>query len=138
LPCTTLLLTRTWGYTLKTDRWRRLGTLTDLEDAQRNVRGALRVGVWINIVGMLVALIGAEQIVGTLVAKVLYSQGFQPSVMVGTAGAAEVAQSQFRALDVFVVQANTNTLLSHFCSLAGSLWLTTKTPKLTRDVKGSY
>lgn len=64
--------------------------------------------------------------------------GFQPSVMVGTAGAAEVAQSQFRALDVFIVQANTNTLLSHFCSLAASLWLLERTPKLAKLAKGKY
>ena len=62
--------------------------------------------------------------------------GFQPSVMVGSTGAAEVAQAQFRALDVFIVQANTNTLLSHFCSLAASLWLLARTPKLAKLAKG--
>lgn len=56
--------------------------------------------------------------------------------MVGNAGAAEVAQAQFRALDVFIVQANTNTLLSHFCSLAASLWLLARTPKLAKLAKG--
>lgn len=64
--------------------------------------------------------------------------GFQPSVMVGSSGAAEVAQAQFRALDVFIVQANTNTLLSHFCSLAASLWLLARTPKLAKLAKGVY
>lgn len=58
--------------------------------------------------------------------------GFQPNVVMGSTGAAEVAQAQFRALDVFIVQANTNTLLSHFCSLAASLWLLARTPKLER------
>lgn len=53
-------------------------------------------------------------------------------------GAAEVAQAQFRALDVFIVQANTNTLLSHFCSLAASLWLLARTPKLEKLSKGVY
>lgn len=64
--------------------------------------------------------------------------GFQPSVMVGSAAAAEVAQAQFRALDVFIVQANTNTLLSHFCSLATSLWLLARTPKLKQLAKGVF
>ena len=63
--------------------------------------------------------------------------GFQPSLTVGNLGAAEAAQSQFRALDVFVVQANTNTLLSHFCSLAASLWLLTRLPKLAILAKGA-
>lgn len=62
--------------------------------------------------------------------------GFQPNVMVGSVGAAELAQSQFRALDVFIVQANTNTLLSHFCSLAATLWLLARTPKLAKLAKG--
>ncbi|CAM9349988.1 unnamed protein product [Hapterophycus canaliculatus] len=96
------------------------------------MRNSLKMGLYINVAGMLLALVGAEQIVGTLVAKVLYSQGFQPNVVMGTTGAAEVAQAQFRALDVFIVQANTNTLLSHFCSLAASLWLLARTPKLAR------
>lgn len=64
--------------------------------------------------------------------------GFQPSVMVGSAGMAEAAQAQFRALDVFIVQANTNTVLSHFCSLAASLWLLSRTPKLAKLAKGVY
>lgn len=39
------------------------------------MRNSLKMGLYINVAGMLLALIGAEQIVGTLVAKVLYSQG---------------------------------------------------------------
>lgn len=58
--------------------------------------------------------------------------------MVGTAGAVGVAQAQFRALDVFIVQANTNTVLSHFCSLAATLWLLQRTPKLAKLAKGVY
>lgn len=66
---------RTWGYTLKARGWRRLGTLGDLDEAQVRMRNSLKMGIYVNVVGMLLALIGAEQIVGTLVAKVLYSQG---------------------------------------------------------------
>lgn len=66
---------RTWGYTLKARGWRRLGTLSDLDEAQVRMRNSLKMGIYVNVVGMLLALIGAEQIVGTLVAKVLYSQG---------------------------------------------------------------
>lgn len=66
---------RTWGYTLKAKGWRQLGTLAELDDAQLRMRNSLKVGLYINVAGMLLALIGAEQIVGTLVAKVLYSQG---------------------------------------------------------------
>lgn len=66
---------RTWGYTLKARSWGKLGTLAEVDDAQLRMRNALKMGVYINVMGMLLALVGAEQIVGTLVAKVLYSQG---------------------------------------------------------------
>lgn len=46
-----------------------------MDEAQLRMRNSLKLGLYINVAGMLLALIGAEQIVGTLVAKVLYSQG---------------------------------------------------------------
>ena len=52
-----------------------MGTLAEVDDAQLRMRNSLKMGLYINVAGMLLALIGAEQIVGTLVAKVLYSQG---------------------------------------------------------------
>lgn len=60
---------------MKAKGWRQLGTLAELDDAQLRMRNSLKMGLYINVAGMLLALIGAEQIVGTLVAKVLYSQG---------------------------------------------------------------
>lgn len=51
-----------------------------MDDAQLRMRNSLRMGLYVNVAGMLLALIGAEQIVGTLVAKVLYSQGDDWSV----------------------------------------------------------
>lgn len=69
------LYNRTWGYTLKAKGWRRLGSMAEVDDAQVRMRNSLKLGLYINVAGMLLALIGAEQIVGTLVAKVLYSQG---------------------------------------------------------------
>mmetsp|Transcript_14108 Transcript_14108/g.42207 ORF Transcript_14108/g.42207 Transcript_14108/m.42207 type:complete len:97 (+) Transcript_14108:390-680(+) len=68
---------------------------------------------------MFATLFGAEQIVGTLVAKVLSFQG-----VTGPAAGAYVAPTAtLQALDIFIVQANTNTLLSHLCSLTITLWL---------------
>lgn len=49
--------------------------MAEVDDAQVRMRNSLKLGLYINVAGMLLALIGAEQIVGTLVAKVLYSQG---------------------------------------------------------------
>lgn len=49
--------------------------MAEVDEAQLRMRNSLKLGLYINVAGMLLALIGAEQIVGTLVAKVLYSQG---------------------------------------------------------------
>ncbi|CAM9294804.1 unnamed protein product, partial [Phaeothamnion confervicola] len=116
----------TYGYIVRARRWssRRLQLPQQpdkLPEIRRQTIRSLRVGVYINLLGMLVTLLGAEQIVGTLVAK-----GFQPfsgPVVAGSVGAAQLSASQFRALDIFIVQANTNTLLSHFAGLCNALFL---------------
>lgn len=62
-----------------------------MDDAQLRMRNSLKMGLYINVAGMLLALVGAEQIVGTLVAKVLYSQGEEGRVQgVGGGGRKEV------------------------------------------------
>ncbi|CAM9327147.1 unnamed protein product [Chrysoparadoxa australica] len=123
----------TWGNIVQARRWSSRRKPVEPEAARSKIRRSLRLGVWINMIGMLLALIGAEQIVGTLVAKVLYSQGFAPASgqFVSGAAAAEFSALQFRALDVFVVQANTNAILSHFSSLVGNLFLLSASHKDT-------
>jgi len=81
------------------------------------------VGCTINLVGMLATLLGAEQIVGALAIKVLTQSGIQVT------GYGQVPP-QLQPLDILIVQANTNTLLSHFCSLVGFLWMTRFIAKL--------
>jgi len=84
-------------------------------------RRTITIGVSLNLMGMLVTLIGAEQIVGLLAAKVLTMQGVFPGSGVGLAG---VTAQTIQPLDILIVQANTNTLLSHFFSLLSGLYLT--------------
>mmetsp|Transcript_21244 Transcript_21244/g.20401 ORF Transcript_21244/g.20401 Transcript_21244/m.20401 type:complete len:279 (-) Transcript_21244:648-1484(-) len=91
------------------------------------IRRAIKVGVTLNLMGMFVTLLGAEQIVGSLAAKVLTMQGVSPFGNVATMA---VATQTLQPLDILVVQANTNTLLSHFVSLASSLYLTRNVQKL--------
>jgi hypothetical protein len=91
------------------------------------IRRAIVIGATLNILGMLITLIGAEQIVGLLAAKVLTMQGISPfSGGMGAAGfgAAGLGAQAVQPLDVLIVQANTNTLLSHFLSLVCCLILT--------------
>lgn len=82
----------------------------------RDVTQSLRIGLIINLVGMLLTLMGAQAIVGTLLGKSLS----QPQ---GGAIFAERLTQYVQPLDIFVVQANTNTILAHFVGVVASLWL---------------
>ena len=77
-------------------------------DAGAKALGALGAGVFVNIAGLGLGMLGAEAIVGTLAAKAL-TQG--TALIVGAAAA------PIQPLDILVVQANTNALAAHFISL---------------------
>jgi hypothetical protein len=69
-----------------------------------------------NLVGMLLTLVGAEAISGTLLAKSLA----QPQALFGAA----VDVGKFiQPLDIFVVLANTHATVAHFVGIVGTLWL---------------
>ncbi|KOO29683.1 copper uptake transmembrane transporter [Chrysochromulina tobinii] len=97
---------------------RRLGRATPptAEDAAERAANIATVGTWLNIVGMVLCLLGAEAIVGTLAAKALQSTS-------GTAITGSFIPSPVQALDLLIVQANTNTLLAHFISLCANMRL---------------
>ncbi|KAH9300715.1 hypothetical protein KI387_012298, partial [Taxus chinensis] len=77
----------------------------------------LKNGILINIIGMGATVLGIQATIGVLVAKALtssvnpYYQGMSPGY------------SPVLALDVFLVQACANTILSHFLGLVFSLEL---------------
>lgn len=85
---------------------------------QLQVMELITRGILINIVGMASTLIGISTLVGLLVAKTLSNASVNPFMASAAAGYNPVL-----ALDVFLVQAATNTLLGHFLSLLCSLWL---------------
>lgn len=85
------------------------------------LRKSIGFGVTLNLVGMLTSLLSAEQIVGVLAIKVLTTSR--------TVTLLE-SSSLLQPLDILVVQANTNTLFSHFSSLAALLYLTKSLAKL--------
>ncbi|CAK9136470.1 unnamed protein product [Ilex paraguariensis] len=78
---------------------------------------SLKNGIILNLLGMGAAILGMQATVGILVAKALttsanpYYQGISPG------------SSPVLALDVFLVQASANTILSHFLGLVCSLEL---------------
>lgn len=102
----------TWGYTRISVR---LGkqAVAPKEAAQR-AAGALRKGLLLNLLGMGVSLLGAEAIIGTLTAKAL--------TQAATVAAGSVS-APVQALDLLIVQANTNTLAAHFCGVCATLRL---------------
>ncbi|MEC4983431.1 MAG: DUF3611 family protein [Oscillatoria sp. PMC 1068.18] len=74
----------------------------------------LRLGLIVNLVGMFLTLLGAEATVGIILGKALS----QPQ------GLTTYDPERFvRALDIFIVQANINTIAAHFAGIILSLLL---------------
>ena len=105
----------TWNMT-RAARRAYLGKM-ETEKVVPTFRRYSRISITISLLGMFLSLLGAEQIVGTLASKVLSSQGYVPVV---AAGVSQISQVQ--ALDIFLVQANTNAILAHFVPLTSFLW----------------
>jgi Protein of unknown function (DUF3611) len=87
---------------------RRLRNEVNEIKARSSLQDSFKFSIATGLIGMLITLMGAEQIVGTLASKVLSLQGIQP--ILGTLN----QQNTLQALDIFLVQANTNTLLALF------------------------
>ncbi|KAL6494696.1 hypothetical protein OROGR_031496 [Orobanche gracilis] len=89
----------------------------NLAPPRADVLKSLRNGIVVNLLGMAAAILGMQATVGLLVAKALtasgtpYYQGIPPG------------STPVLALDVFLVQASANTILSHFIGLACSMEL---------------
>jgi hypothetical protein len=107
-----------WTWATKRLSRRLLRKPTTRVQAANMLRKDIKVGTFINVLGMALALVGAEQIVGGLAIKVLTTTTSTPAVYQGAQ-----AVNLLQPLDILVVQANTNTLFSHFCSLVAYLWL---------------
>jgi hypothetical protein len=106
-----------WGY--KGFSKRLLRAEVDPTQLATQARRSLRLGITINLVGMALTLLSAEQIIGLLAAKSL-TMGLNPaSSGPYVAGLASTIQP----LDLLILQANTNTLLSLYVGLCTSLWL---------------
>ena len=80
----------------------------------------LQFGLMLNLGGMLLTLVGAYAIVGTLAARSIS----QPQTVV-----LSNPNSLISSLDMFAVQANINTIAGHFSGIASTLWLLNKINK---------
>ncbi len=84
----------------------------------------VRLGLVVHLVGILLTLIGAQAIVGILLTKSLTVSQIIPGTIT------QVDPSRvIQPLDIFVVQANTNTVSAHFAGLVGSIWLLNRITK---------
>ncbi|XP_076919482.1 protein TIC 21, chloroplastic-like [Bidens hawaiensis] len=106
-----------FGYIRLSDRLKKTANDPAKAPPRADVVKSLKNGIAVNLLGMGAAILGMQATVGLLVAKALttsanpYYQGISP----GT--------SPVLALDVFLVQASANTILSHFLGLVFSLEL---------------
>jgi hypothetical protein len=112
-----------WTWATRRLARRLLKKPTSRIQAAKMLRKDITIGVTINILGMLLTILGAEQIIGALAIKVLTTTNRPQVSLLDT-------NMGLQPLDILVVQANTNTLFSHFCSLVALLYLTTKVCKL--------
>ncbi|XP_057493691.1 protein TIC 21, chloroplastic-like [Actinidia eriantha] len=106
-----------FGYIRLSDKLRRTANDPSKAPPRADVVKSLKNGIVLNLLGMGAAVLGMQATVGLLVAKALtssvnpYYQGTSPGY------------SPVLALDVFLVQASANTILSHFLGIASSLEL---------------
>ncbi|KAI9123986.1 hypothetical protein K1719_005286 [Acacia pycnantha] len=106
-----------FGYLRLSEKLQRTSNEPTKAPARADVVKSLKNGIVLNILGMGAAILGMQATVGLLVAKALtssanpYYQGISPGY------------SPVLALDVFLVQASANTILSHFLGLVFSLEL---------------
>ena len=115
----------TWGGARLASRLRR--GRTSRVQAANLLRRSVTFGTALNLAGMLVTLLGLFAIIGGLATKVLTGGGLMPFGAMaggGGGGGASIVAQTVQPLDILVVQANANTLLSHFSSLVFSLYLT--------------
>jgi uncharacterized membrane protein YidH (DUF202 family) len=78
----------------------------------------IRLGLIVNLVGMLLTILGSQAVVGSVLTKSLSQQG-----------AVLDASRYVQPLDLFVVQGNINTITAHFVGIAASLWLFNRVSK---------
>lgn len=110
-----------WTWATRRLAGRLLKKRTTRVQAANMLRKDISVGITLNLVGMFFTILGAQQIIGTLAIKVLTTSR---TLALGE------SSSLLQPLDILVVQANTNTLFSHFCSIVALLYLSKSVMKL--------
>ncbi|CAN6482377.1 unnamed protein product [Victoria cruziana] len=105
-----------FGYMRLSDKLRRTARDPEKAPARAEVIESIKNAILINILGMGAAVLGMQSTAGLLVAKALTSSATPYYQM-------RPGYSPVLALDVFLVQASANTVMSHFLGLLLSLEL---------------
>ncbi|PIA56641.1 hypothetical protein AQUCO_00700773v1 [Aquilegia coerulea] len=106
-----------FGYIRLSERLKKTANAPAKAPPRAEVVKSLKNGIVVNLLGMGAAILGMQATVGLLVGKALTSSA-NPYYQGITPGASPVL-----ALDVFLVQASANTILSHFLGMVFSLEL---------------
>ncbi|YAF96643.1 MAG: DUF3611 family protein [Nodularia sp. CChRGM 3473] len=85
-----------------------------LHPSKADTTRAIRLGIMVGLVGLLVTILGAGVSVSVLVAKAVSQP---PGVAITD------PNKIIRALDVFIVVANINGIAAHFVGVVASMWL---------------
>ncbi|PSC69013.1 TIC chloroplastic isoform A [Micractinium conductrix] len=101
-----------WSYTTT---GRKLGMLQEVR--MTSISGKILANSYLNLIGMGATIIALQATVGSLVAKTLQTASAGAFYSAQRAGTPPVA------LDVFSVQACTNTIMAHFVGMIFSTWL---------------
>ncbi|WP_414529129.1 DUF3611 family protein [Nodularia chucula] len=97
---------------------RRLGNINPtLHPSKTDTTRAIRMGILLSLVGILITILGAGISVSVLVAKAVSQP---PGVAITD------PNKIIRALDVFIVVANINGIAAHFVGTVASIWLLEK------------
>ncbi|MGD2181567.1 DUF3611 family protein [Lusitaniella coriacea] len=80
----------------------------------------IRIGLMVNLLGLLLTIIGAEAIVGIVLLKSLA----RPQLALGSD-----PREFVNSIDLLVIQANTNTIAAHFAGIVSSLSLLNRITK---------
>ncbi|KAM3377249.1 Protein TIC 21, chloroplastic [Capsicum baccatum] len=105
-----------FGYLRLSERLKKTANEPSKAPPRADVVKSLKNGIVVNLLGLGAAALGMQATVGALVAKAL-TQSTNPYQSLAP------GSSPVLALDVFLVQASANTIVSHFLGLAFSLEL---------------
>ncbi|MEM9265028.1 MAG: DUF3611 family protein [Cyanobacteria bacterium P01_F01_bin.13] len=104
-----------WAFQYTRFSRRLKSTNPDLRPKPKNAAKMITTGLTISVLGMFFGLLGSGGVVGALMLKVIS----QPQSNIALTDPTLAVEP----LDVFLVQATVNTLISHFAGIVGSLWL---------------